>query len=50
MNNEIEGIIKINDAAFIGSEVSVSKPQMVFQDPYGSLNPTKKSGGFWKNP
>ena len=49
-NNEIEGIIKINDAAFIGSEVSVSKPQMVFQDPYGSLNPTKKVGWILEEP
>ena len=50
LNNEIEGIIKINDAAFIGSEVSVSKPQMVFQDPYGSLNPTKKVGWILEEP
>ena len=27
-----------------------SYPQMIFQDPYGSLNPAKKWVGFWRNP
>lgn len=26
-----------------------TRPQMVFQDPFRSLNPKKPSGGFWKN-
>ena len=50
LNKEIEGVIKINDVTAIGSEASVSKPQMVFQDPYESLNPTKKIGWILEEP
>ncbi|MBM7686693.1 dipeptide ABC transporter ATP-binding protein [Defluviitalea raffinosedens] len=50
LNKEIEGTIKINDVAFIGDASSVSKPQMVFQDPYGSLNPTKKISWILEEP
>ncbi|MEG6613345.1 ABC transporter ATP-binding protein [Pseudoclostridium thermosuccinogenes] len=50
LNKEFEGIIKINDVAAIGSEASVVKPQMVFQDPYSSLNPTKKIGWILEEP
>jgi len=50
LNKEVEGVIKINDLAAVGSEVSVSKAQMVFQDPYGSLNPTKKIGWILEEP
>lgn len=50
LNKETEGIIEINGAINEDTEkisadsVSVSRPQMVFQDPYGSLNPAKKIG------
>jgi len=50
LNREIEGVIKINDVAVKDSEISVSRPQMVFQDPYGSLNPTKKIGWILEEP
>ena len=50
LNKEFEGTIKINDVAAIGSEASAVKPQMVFQDPYSSLNPTKKIGWILEEP
>lgn len=42
LNRETEGAIHISEAAVTGSEGFKSKPQMVFQDPYESLNPMKK--------
>ncbi|NLL72736.1 MAG: ABC transporter ATP-binding protein [Clostridiales bacterium] len=50
LNKEIEGVIKINDFTAISNDGSVSKPQMVFQDPYGSLNPSKKIGWILEEP
>ncbi|WP_276929640.1 dipeptide ABC transporter ATP-binding protein [Herbinix luporum] len=50
LNKEIEGLIKINDVALIGKESYVSKPQMVFQNPYSSLNPSKKIGWILEEP
>jgi len=50
LNKEIEGEIKINNVGNKSSEGSVSKPQMVFQDPFGSLNPTKKIGWILEEP
>ncbi|CRZ34005.1 peptide/nickel transport system ATP-binding protein [Herbinix hemicellulosilytica] len=50
LNKEIEGIININDGATEGLVSFLSKPQMVFQDPYGSLNPTKKIGWILEEP
>jgi len=50
LNKEIEGVITINDLADIGKERAVSRPQMVFQDSYGSLNPTKKIGWILEEP
>jgi peptide/nickel transport system ATP-binding protein len=49
LNDEIEGTIQITD---INGENKVSrvKPQMVFQDPYASLNPTKKVGWILEEP
>jgi peptide/nickel transport system ATP-binding protein len=41
LNRETEGMIHISEAAK-DKEANVARPQMVFQDPYESLNPTKK--------
>ncbi len=50
LDTEVEGVIKINGIAAAGSEMSVSRPQMVFQDPYGSLNPMKKIAWILEEP
>jgi len=50
LNREIEGMIKINDVSAKGGEEFVPRPRMVFQDPYGSLNPTKKIGWILEEP
>ena len=50
LNREIEGVIKINDVAVKPGEISISRPQMVFQDPFGSLNPAKKVGWILEEP
>lgn len=42
LNRETEGVININSLVISGKEESVPRPQMVFQDPYESLNPMKK--------
>ena len=44
LNKETEGVIKINSHAESGKAEQLPKPQMVFQDPYESLNPMKKVG------
>ncbi|HPU63995.1 MAG TPA: ABC transporter ATP-binding protein, partial [Mobilitalea sp.] len=49
LNKEIEGVIKISGDGKI-NKFSMSRPQMVFQDPYGSLNPTKKIGWILEEP
>lgn len=50
LNKEIEGVININNDDAKSRLVSMSKPQMVFQDPFGSLNPTKKIGWILEEP
>lgn len=50
LNTEFEGVINIHDPVAINKEAAVSKPQMVFQDPYESLNPTKKIGWILEEP
>lgn len=42
----ILGLLKPDSGTVI---VSGNRPQMVFQDPYGSLNRRRKSAGLWKN-
>ncbi|HHY37111.1 MAG TPA: ABC transporter ATP-binding protein [Firmicutes bacterium] len=50
LNREIEGVIKFNDVAAKGKGELAARPQMVFQDPFGSLNPTKKIGWLLEEP
>ncbi|HQA60838.1 MAG TPA: ABC transporter ATP-binding protein [Tepidanaerobacteraceae bacterium] len=50
LNKEIEGVININNDDAKSRLVSMSKPQMVFQDPFGCLNPTKKIGWILEEP
>jgi len=50
LNKDIQGTITILSSRNKNNQSSAIRPQMVFQDPYGSLNPVKKIGWIMEEP
>ena len=49
ISKALTGLISLTEGEFI-KDKSTGRPQMVFQDPYGSLNPAKKIGWILEEP
>ncbi len=49
ISKAITGLLPLTEGELVTAE-SIHRPQMVFQDPYGSLNPAKKIGWILEEP